>query len=126
MALKMGVALPGYGEHDLEERMAAVKERLEASTGKVGRANHKASTIVEGLRLYEQGNMLLACQHDNDWDIPEHLASDYKSETHYMYSKLEERFGITTSDYHKATTFYRHAFVYPRIVLFPHLKLLIE
>ena len=86
MALKMGVALPGYGEHDLEERMAAVKQRLEASTGKVGRANHKVSTIIEGLRLYEQGNMLLAYQHDNDWDIPEHLASDYKSETHYMYS----------------------------------------
>ena len=130
MALKMGVALPGYGEHDLEERMAAVKQRLEASTGKVGRANHKVSAIIEGLRLSEQGNMLQAYYNDNEvlgnWSIPEEMCEHFNTEKQYFFHMLKTEFGLTQTDYHRATTYYIHFAVYPRIVLFPHLDQLIR
>jgi len=129
MKASPGKALPMYEDTATpgEQRMTAITQRLGHASGRVGKVGDtRVMSIIEGLRLFEQGNMLLAYQHDNDWTIPEDVAAEFRSEHHYMLSKLEERFGITTSDYHKATTFYRHAFVYPRIVLFPHLELLIR
>ena len=133
MKASPGKALPMYEDTATpgEQRMTAITQRLGYASGRVGKVGDtRVMSIIEGLRLSEQGNMLQAYYNDNEvlgnWSIPEEMCEHFNTEKQYFFHMLKTEFGLTQTDYHRATTYYIHFAVYPRIVLFPHLDQLIR
>ena len=133
MKVTPGKALPKYENANTpgEQRMMAINQRIADASGRVGKVGDtRVMSIIEGLRLAEQGNMLQAYYNDNEvldmWAIPEELCDKFTTEKQYFFDVLKDTHGLTQADFHRATTYYIHFAVYPRIVLYPHLEQLIR